>query len=260
MSIKIKIILLVMGLNTVVYCLANERKHPLDSLDFHKIDAVKPKHRSLEFLEVYDPVEPVNRLLYKFNRQFDETVYLPVVAGYEYILPVFIRKRVSNVFNNVAEVSNIVNNSLQFKLKDAFSSTGRLLLNTTVGIFGLFDPASYLGIEQQREDFGQTLTFYGIGNGAYVVLPILGPSNIKDTARLVVDSLLLNYANWLNIPHFTSKHWEAFALKNVDQRYQISFRYGSLDSPFEYDMVRYLYKQSRQLKRETEKLSDKNES
>lgn len=262
MLIKINmIILLIIGFSFNMSCFASERKHPLESLDFHKIksERAKPKPKDLAFLDVYDPLESTNRSLYKFNRQFDEAIYLPVVSGYRYLIPTFIRSRISSMFNNVSEVSNVINNGLQLKGKGILNSAGRLLINTTVGLFGLFDPASYFGLEQYDEDFGQTLAFYGVGDGAYVVVPILGPSNLRDITGLLVDSVSLNYINWLNIPHTTSKHWELFTLQVVDVRYQIPFRYGSMDSPFEYDMVRYLYKQARELKVEVKALDDENQ-
>ncbi|MCX4027817.1 VacJ family lipoprotein [Endozoicomonas sp. SM1973] len=242
-----------------IHCLAAERENPIESLDFWGNEAREATIKDINFIDAYDPLEPANRILYKFNRQFDENVYLPVVSTYEYLIPEFIQDRVSKVLDNVSEVANIVNNGLQFNLKGTLYSSGRLLINTTAGILGAFDVASYIGMQRHNADFGHTLAFYGVNDGAYIVLPILGPTNLRDMAGLIVDSFLLNQVNWLTIPRTTVSHPAVFALNAIDRRHQIPFRYGSLDSPFEYDMVRYLYRQSRMLKLEVNALSEQRE-
>jgi phospholipid-binding lipoprotein MlaA len=114
-------------------------------------------------------------------------VFLPVVDGYRYVTPSFLRTGVSNFFNNLGDVPNLLNSLLQLKGHRSMETTGRLLLNTTIGIAGLWDPATAMGLPRQTEDFGQTLGFYGVPAGAYLVLPILGPSNLRDTGGLIVD-------------------------------------------------------------------------
>jgi phospholipid-binding lipoprotein MlaA len=154
---------------------------------------------------------------------------------------------VSNFFNNIGDVPNLMNSLLQFKGKRSMETTARLLLNTTIGIAGLWDPATAMGLPRQSEDFGQTLGFYGVPGGAYFVLPILGPSNIRDTGGLVVDFSAESAINFLNVSEVSSNHPEVWALRGVDRRYQNSFRYGQLNSPFEYEKVRYVYTESRKL-------------
>ena len=104
-----------------------------------------------------------------------------------------------------------------------------------------------MGLPRQSEDFGQTLGFYGVPGGAYFVLPILGPSNLRDTAGLVVDYSGEAAVNFLNVSEVSSNHPEIWALRAVDKRHQNSFRYGQLNSPFEYEKVRYVYTESRKL-------------
>ena len=134
-------------------------------------------------IDAYDPWEPMNRRIYNFNAIFDNYVFLPVVSGYEFMLPGFVRTGVTNFFNNLTEVTNLMNSLLQFKFVKAVNTFGRICINTTVGIGGLIDVATLNdGIERENEDFGQTLGFYGLGPGPYLVLPILGPSNVRDTA------------------------------------------------------------------------------
>ncbi|RMO57810.1 hypothetical protein ALQ38_100235 [Pseudomonas marginalis pv. marginalis] len=174
-------------------------------------------------------------------------MFLPVVNGYTYVTPSFLRTGVSNFFNNLGDVPNLLNSLLQLKGHRSLETTGRLLVNTTIGIAGLWDPATAMGLPRQSEDFGQTLGFYGVPGGAYLVLPIFGPSNLRDTGGLLVDYTAETQINFLNVAEVSSNHPEVWALRAVDKRYQTSFRYGQMNSPFEYEKVRYIYTESRKL-------------
>ncbi|QKZ03486.1 MlaA family lipoprotein [Pseudomonas eucalypticola] len=221
---------------------------PLKQLTFNPgLDQREFERASLTALNVYDPLENWNRRVYHFNYRFDEWVFLPVVNGYRYVTPSFLRTGVSNFFSNLGDVPNLVNSLLQLKGKRSLEITGRLLLNTTVGIAGLWDPATKMGLQHQTEDFGQTLGFYGVPGGPYLVLPIFGPSNLRDTTGLLFDYGAESQINFLNVSQESSRHPEIWALRAVDKRYTTSFRYGSLNSPFEYEKVRYIYTESRKL-------------
>ena len=162
---------------------------PLDSLKFNPgLDQTEFERATLEALEIYDPWERFNRHMYHFNYRLDEWVLLPVVRGYMYVTPRFVRSGVSNFFGNLGDIPNLLNSALQLKGKRSLQTTGRLLVNTTVGVFGLWDPASHIGLPKQSEDFGQTLGFYGVGDGPYLVLPFCatpaaGCSISRSTAR-----------------------------------------------------------------------------
>lgn len=221
---------------------------PLKELKFNPgLDQREFERSTLTALNVYDPFESMNRRLYHFNYRFDQWVFLPVVNGYRYITPSFVRTGVSNFFSNVGDVPNLLNSLLQFKGKRSMEITARLLLNTTIGIAGLWDPATKMGLPHQSEDFGQTLGFYGVPEGPYVMLPILGPSNLRDTGGLVVDYSAENWINFLNVAEVSSNHPEVWVLRAIDKRYTTSFRYGQLNSPFEYEKVRYVYTAARRL-------------
>ena len=170
-----------------------------------------------------------------------------MVDGYRYVTPSFLRTGVSNFFNNLGDVPNLFNSLLQLKGHRSLETTGRLLLNTTLGVGGLWDPATAMGLPRQSEDFGQTLGFYGVPGGAYLMLPILGPSNLRDTTGLVVDYGAAQEINFLNVPHESTRHPEIWILGAIDKRYTTSFRYGQFDSPFEYDKLRYIYTEARKL-------------
>ena len=134
-----------------------------------------------------DPLEPINRAIFGFNEVIDDTVLEPVAKGYRAITPDPVEDSVSNFFNNLGEINTIINSTLQMKLDKTISSTSRFVINSTVGIFGLFDVASSLGIERQREDFGQTLGYYGVPTGPYLVLPFFGPSTFRDAPGFYAD-------------------------------------------------------------------------
>lgn len=138
-----------------------------------------------------DPLEPMNRKLYQVNEVLDKYAVKPVVDAYVWASPQFVRTGVSNVFNNVSDLFSGVNDLLQAKPRKAVDDFGRVAVNTTVGVVGLFDVASKWGLERGEEDFGQTLGYWGLGQGPYLFLPVLGPSSFRDgsgaAARLYLD-------------------------------------------------------------------------
>jgi phospholipid-binding lipoprotein MlaA len=109
-----------------------------------------------------DPLEPINRAIFNFNEVIDDSILEPVAKGYQTITPDPVENSVSNFFNNLGEISTIINSALQLNLDKTISSSSRLIINSTIGVFGLFDVASSIGIERHKEDFGQTLGFYGV--------------------------------------------------------------------------------------------------
>jgi phospholipid-binding lipoprotein MlaA len=127
-----------------------------------------------------DPIESFNRQVFEFNEIVDRALLKPVAQAYEFVLPEPVRDCLSNAFSNLREPSNAVNNLLQGKPGDAVSDTCRFVVNTTIGLLGCFDPARQMGLEKHSEDFGQTLGRWGAGTGPYLVIPIFGPSNIRD--------------------------------------------------------------------------------
>jgi phospholipid-binding lipoprotein MlaA len=135
-----------------------------------------------------DPFESYNRTVYNFNDGLDKYLLKPVATGYDIVTPKFIQKGISNFFSNLDDAIVLINDLLQFKLVNAASDTGRILINSSFGLLGLIDWASDIGLEKHNEDFGQTLGYWGIPEGPYFVLPFLGPSTIRDTGGLVVDS------------------------------------------------------------------------
>lgn len=135
----------------------------------------------------HDPFEGLNRGIYKFNDGVDHLVVKPAAEVYRDVVPAFIRTGVSNFFSNLTDVLIALNNLLQGKLSNAISDVGRVLVNTTVGVLGVFDVATELGVEKHNEDFGQTLGHWGIGAGPYIVIPFLGPSSLRDAVGLIGD-------------------------------------------------------------------------
>lgn len=144
-----------------------------------------------------DPWEGYNRGVFAFNETVDTMLLKPVATSYKLVLPEFIRRRVSNVFANVGEVPSALNNLLQGDFARAGKDILRFLINTTVGILGLFDPATTAGLLKEEEDFGQTLGVWGFGSGPYFVLPLLGPSTLRDFPGRLVDALIYPLS-WLD--------------------------------------------------------------
>lgn len=164
-----------------------------------------------------DPLEGLNRGIYKFNDTADKAVIKPIAGAYKAILPGPVRKGVGNFFNNLDNFVSMINNLLQFKLDNAFSEAGRFVINSTFGIAGVMDVASWDKIEKHEEDFGQTLGRWGASNGAYLVLPFLGPSDLRDTTGLVVDTFAFNPITYVDNPATRNSLW---GLKLLDKRAQ----------------------------------------
>lgn len=202
----------------------------------------------IQMLAIKDSVEGFNRGTYRFNYYFDEYFFRPVVKGYEFVVPNYLEDRVSNAVDNLGEVTNFANNLLQFRFKEAGVTLGRFVINSTVGVAGLWDPAENWGLEREPEDFGQTLGSYGVGHGSYIVLPAIGPSNVRDTTGFVTDTAAFTYLGppaWLNNGAATFAYNTTAA---IDKRHRSEFRYRQTGSPFEYELLRALYT----LKREYE--------
>ena len=134
-----------------------------------------------------DPLEPMNRSISKFNDTLDDNVLKPAATGYRDYTPQFLQTGVSNFFRNLSDVLSILNSGLQLKGHDTAESFMRVTVNTVFGIYGIFDVATPIGLERHTEDFGQTLGYWGVPNGPYLVLPVLGPSTVRDAAVLPLE-------------------------------------------------------------------------
>lgn len=143
-----------------------------------------------------DPLESYNRGMFAVNQQFDNYLFRPVAKGYRYITPQGVRNHIGNVSDNLYEPVSMVNNMLQGDFSGGMRNFFRFAINTTIGLAGINDVASTAGLYSTREDFGQTLAVWGVGSGPYLVLPLLGPSNLRDTGGMVADIWLdpLTYA------------------------------------------------------------------
>jgi phospholipid-binding lipoprotein MlaA len=134
-----------------------------------------------------DPIEPFNRGVYQFNETVDRYALKPVAQGYRAVVPPPVRGGVTNVFGNFRDVTSAINNLLQLKVGTALSDVARVAVNSTIGILGVFDVAGHIGLDKHDEDFGQTLGWWGVPDGPYLVLPIFGPSTVRDSVGLVGD-------------------------------------------------------------------------
>ena len=161
-----------------------------------------------------DPFEKFNRVMFSFNDTVDQVALKPAATAYKKVLPGFVQTGVSNFFGNLSDLWTGANNLMQGKGSDGASDLGRVALNSTFGILGLFDVASEAGLQKHNEDFGQTLGSWGVSPGPYLMLPLLGPSTVRDTAALPLDIKADPWAykepvNWRNV---------GIAVRAVDQR------------------------------------------
>ncbi|BBL35268.1 putative phospholipid-binding lipoprotein MlaA [Nitrosomonas stercoris] len=202
----------------------------------------------------YDPLEPMNRAVFSFNEKLDEVVAEPVARGYQQFVPFPLRMIVGNFFSNLDDVVVAANALLQLKFMDALASTTRVVINTTFGMLGAIDLASDItqvsdiDISKRNEDFGQTLGFYGVASGPYLVLPVLGPSSVRDAIGIGVDSTLIHPARaiYTGFDLLTVRFPVATA-EFIDKREQLlgldkTLEEASLDK---YEFVRDAYLQRR---------------
>lgn len=153
-------------------------------------------YNKAEESRVSDPLEPVNRAIYGFNMFIDKIIMEPVAKAYKKVVPELGRKGISNFLQNLTEPVTFANSILQGDAEHTFTTFWRFAINSTIGIAGLFDVAERGGLEHREEDLGQTFGTYGVGNGPYLMLPIIGPSNVRDLFGSVGDSFMdpYNYA------------------------------------------------------------------
>ena len=147
-----------------------------------------------------DPWESFNRPVFTFNDTLDTYALKPLAQGYQAVTPKFLEDGVHNVFRNIGDVGNLANDLLQGKVHDAGVDTSRFLFNTTLGLLGFFDVATHMGLQRNDEDFGQTLGVWGVGSGPYLMLPLLGPSSLRDAPSKIPDSFLTPYPYMDHVP------------------------------------------------------------
>jgi len=196
--------------------------------------------------EISDPWEGFNRSMYRFNYRFDKYVFLPVVSGYKAITPDFMEQGIHNFFRNIQDITTLINSILQFSPEKTGHTVTRLAINSTIGILGLIDVAH--DVPRSDEDFGQTLGYWGVGPGPYLVLPVLGPSSLRDGTGYFVDRVVV--FNTIRDKALDLETWQELTwdtLNSIDTRAHVAFRYYETGSPFEYEWVRLLYNTKRQL-------------
>lgn len=227
----------------------------------HHVDEIVKDQ--LPMMQINDPWEPVNRAIYVFNSEVDRYILLPLIKGYKTAVPSPVRSGIHNVISNLNEFQVFVNSILQGRVESSLITVHRFLINSTVGLVGIFDVASYSdGLQGQRADFGQTLGLWGFQNGPYIVLPLLGPSNVRDTFGRAGDIGLQLFEMGGIYDHFDVSDDNVIGLselnigltnvaestiRTIDLRADIPFRYHSTGSPFEYELVRFLYTKKREL-------------
>ena len=141
-------------------------------------------------LSEVDPFQNLNEKTHNLNQSLDEAIATPIAKIYRKVTPDFVELGVTNFTDNIEDVNIALNNLLQGKIKDGFSDIFRFTINSTIGVLGFFDVASSMGLQKHSEDFGQTLAVWGVSDGPYVVLPVLGPSNLRDTLARIPEAFM----------------------------------------------------------------------
>ena len=190
-----------------------------------------------------DPLEPLNRTVFSVNDGLDRAIFKPVATAYNEITPSPVRTGVSNFFGNIADAWSVVNNALQLKPKETIETGMRVAVNTVFGFAGVLDIGSEMRLARNKQDFGQTLGYWGVGSGAYVVLPFFGPSSVRDSVGTVVDSNFDLVSNIKNVPTRNS----LVGARVVDKRTEFLDATNALDQAAldKYSFVRDLYLQRR---------------
>lgn len=173
----------------------------------------------------HDPFESANRAIFKFNEEADKLITKPIAQGYNKVVPTVGRTLISNFFSNLDDVIVVCNDVLQFKVIQAFSDFGRVVMNTSIGVGGLIDVATVSGLEKHNEDFGQTLGYWGIGTGPYLMLPLLGPTDIRDGIGMYVDTM----PSQLNRIRPVYTRNQLVATKSINRRAQLLDQEKMLD-------------------------------
>jgi phospholipid-binding lipoprotein MlaA len=193
-----------------------------------------------------DPLESLNRRIYRFNAIFDKWVFLPALRTYRMMVPSPLRRGFSNFLSNLDQITSLTNSILQLDAKKTAGTLGRLVVNSTLGCAGVADPASHLGLIDYNEDFGQTLGHWGVGPGAYLVLPMAGPSSVRDGIGFGLDVAFRSYlqSQIVDVSPFDPPYMAWATGQALQARDDQPFRYGEA-GPFEYDLVRYFYLEHR---------------
>lgn len=195
-----------------------------------------------EFADPRDPWESYNRSMFAFNGTLDKVIVKPVAKGYKAIAPSFVDKGVTNFFENINDITSAANNLLQFKLYRAASDVGRFGINSTIGILGLVDVAGNMNLPKYGEDFGQTLGYWGLDSGPYLMLPIVGPSSARDGVGFVVDW----YTDPITYVKPVGASWGIKSIDYIDRRADLVgagriLEQAALD-PYEFIKEAYLQK------------------
>lgn len=192
-----------------------------------------------------DPWERMNRSIWTFDNAFDHAILRPVATGYVRYTPEPVRHSINNFVTNLTYSVTVANDLLQAKFNDGANDVARLVVNTVLGVGGLFDPASHMDLERHDQDFGQTLGVWGLRRGPFLMLPFLGPSDVRDTFGLAADTYMGPY------PYVSNQYasWSVYLIGKLDARSQLLDQDQLIDSAFDsYAFVRNAYLQQREFK------------
>ena len=220
----------------------------IQQTDINEDFKLHSNNQKVHIIDAYDPFEPLNRRIYYFNYQFDNWVALPVSNSYKFFLPQTIRTGVGNFFNNLHEPISVLNGILILDYKTTLTGISRFVINSTLGVAGLFDVATLVNIPKHKVTLNDSMANYGVNRGPYLILPFLGPSDLRSATSLVITSVFLDPVSLYGDPSTLWDNYSSIGVEAIDLRSKVDFQYYSLGTPFEYEYIRLLYLKSMEIR------------
>lgn len=243
MKLKNKLVLLIISLFMISCSSSNIKSH--SDLNKQK-NLYNLKEEISEDLNVLygedDPLADINKRIYYFNGMADRYVLKPTIINYKYYTPNFFQKGIHNFFMNFKNISTALNSFLQLKFKEGFETVLRFGINSTIGILGIFDPASTLNIPQYNQTFGRTLAYYGVPTGTYIVAPLLGPSNVRDLTAFATNSYFINSLDIYHPIGINFSKWYLTGSQAISTKIDTGIFFLETDHVFEYEYIRLIVK------------------
>lgn len=250
-----KIVLLISISSFTISCSSVDKKVKVSNQEYIELQVKEDKN--ILFGKT-DYISPLNRRFYAFNRFTDRNVIYPVMTTYNYYVPNFIQDRIKNFVSNFGDIRNTANLLLQFRILEAIESTFRFGINSTIGLLGMFDVASKMGIKKYQETLGNTLAYYGVGEGFYIMAPLIGPTTLRDSIGLGAEGYGLSKLDPYDSIHIDVATIWFSTLVGFQMKKEAGIYFGESDYIFEYEYLNYLSSKLRELNLQEAKTTRKN--
>lgn len=255
MKKSFKVTLLVLISSFMISCSSVEKKVKVSNQEYIELQVEEDKN--ILFGKT-DYLSPLNRRFYAFNCFADRTVIYPIMTTYDYYVPNFVQDRVKNFVSNFGDIRNTANLLLQFRILEAVESTFRFAINSTIGILGMFDVASEMGIKKYQESLGNTLAYYGVGEGFYIMAPLIGPTTLRDSIGMGAEGYGLAELDPYDVINIDVATIWFSTLVGFQMKKDANIYFGESDYIFEYEYLNYLSSKMREFNLQQAKNTRKN--